>query len=357
MTTCQTCGVKILGPERYCRNCGARVPVLVEDLADTHEFNPASPGEMTIEYQRPREPERQPSNAPATTRDFGAFDRIAAFIRRLMRRKLAWLALFLLLVIFIPSGLVVGRSMVRAERAKRAEQAREAARIKQDRQIKQTEVARRASEDAIQKALGFKPEAVSQGEYPDVIGVFVASLTSDYSPAARAGIRAGDVLTEFGGKEVPGGIELAKTLEPLKAGSEVAIKLYRDGEVLTSSMRINDRTTPPIQPKIEPRDEGFLGLGDVTRRCCAPGTRKWGLEVRRVVDNSPADLAGLQLGDLITEFDGHPTLTPDEFARWIHAAKPRSKVKIKFYRGNTEQTVELTLGHGWGKTADRVQSN
>jgi S1-C subfamily serine protease len=55
----------------------------------------------------------------------------------------------------------------------------------------------------------------------------------------------------------------------------------------------------------------------------------------------------LQLGDLIVQFDGKPTLTPDEFARQIQNVKPRSKVKIKFYRGGTEQTLELTLGHGW----------
>src|SRR5262245_9972531 len=154
-----------------------------------------------------------------------------------MRKKLAWLAVFLLLVVFIPSGLVAGKAMVRAHRAKQAEQAQEAARMKQARQIRQTEVARRASDDAIQNALGFKPATVSQGEYPDVKGVFVASLTSDYSPAARAGVKAGDVLTEFGGKEVTGDIELAKMLEPLKGGSEAALRIYRDGELVTSSMR------------------------------------------------------------------------------------------------------------------------
>ena len=75
--------------------------------------------------------------------------------------------------------------------------------------------------------------------------------------------------------------------------------------------------------------------------------KRWGLEVRRIIDNSPADLAGLELGDLITEFDGHPAVTPDEFARRILITKPRSKIKVKFYRGNEAKVVELILGHGW----------
>jgi S1-C subfamily serine protease len=139
-----------------------------------------------------------------------------------------------------------------------------------------------------------------------------------------------------------------QVLDALKTGVEVPLKLYRDGQTSTTSIRLADKLVPPLQSKSEPRDQGFLGVGNAARRCCAPGTKnEWGLEVRRLVDNSPADLGGLQLGDLIVQFDGKPTLTPEEFARQIHNTKPRSRVKIKFYRGGTAQTLELTLGHGW----------
>jgi S1-C subfamily serine protease len=268
-------------------------------------------------------------------------------IQNLARRKLAWLIAFLLLLVFIPSGLAIGRDVIRARRAERAERARYAELARQNKQIKQAETARRSVEETVRNALGFKPANVSMAEYPDIAGVFVASLTSEYSPAALAHIQAGDVLIELAGQPVRNSGELAQVLDPLKPGAEVGVKLYRDGENVTSTIRIADRSTPPVQPKTEPRDQGFLGLGDVTRRCCIPGTRKWGLEVHRVIDNSPADLAGLQLGDLITEFDGHSMLTPEEFARRIQITKPRSKVKVKFYRGSSAETVELIVGHGW----------
>jgi len=136
-------------------------------------------------------------------------------------------------------------------------------------------------------------------------------------------------------------------LSGTKPGSEVPVKLNRDGEAISSKIRVASTAIPPFQAKIEPRDQGFLGAGDVARRCCVAGTARWGLAIHRIVDNSPADIAGLQLGDVITEFDRQVVRTPNELARRIHAAKPRSKVKVKFYRGNVEQNIELVLGHGW----------
>ena len=353
MTKCHSCATDMLSTERFCRNCGAPSAVQIEDLAETREFEPAyssvaaaNAGQHASERQffapasntYPLPPGSDPSLQTASL--IKGFQKLAA-------KKIVWLLAFLLLLVFIPSGLAIGRSVIRSRRAARAEQARDAELARQRRQIKQAETAHRTFEESVRNALGFNPSNVSVAEYPDIQGIFVASLTSEYGPAAVAHIQAGDVLIEFGGQPVRNGIDLAQLLEPLKPGAEVGLKLYRDGERVASTIRIADRSTPPLQPKIEAREQGFLGLGDVTRRCCVPDTRKWGLEVHRVIDNSPADLAGLQLGDLITEFDNRSILTPEELGRRIQATKARSKVKVKFYRGNTPQTVELTLGHGW----------
>ena len=353
MTKCHACGTEMLSPERFCRNCGAPAAVLVEDFADTREFDPvgmsAAAAHATLltssgQFYAPA------SNTYPLTQDSDASFQTSSLIKSLQnfaRRKLVWLLAFLFLLVFIPTGLAIGRDVIRSRRAQRAEQARYAELARQRKQIKQAEIAHRSFEETVQNALGFRPAIVSVAEYPDLQGIFVASLTSEYSPAALAHVQAGDVLIEFGGQPVRNNGDLAQVLDPLKPGAEVGLKLYRDGESIASIIRIADRSTPPIQPKTEAKDQGFLGLGDVTRRCCVPGTRKWGLEVHRVIDNSPADLAGLQLGDLITEFDGRSILTPEEFSRRIQLTKPRSKVKVKFYRGNVPQTVELTLGHGW----------
>ena len=63
--------------------------------------------------------------------------------------------------------------------------------------------------------------------------------------------------------------------------------------------------------------------------------------------NGPAELFGLRPGDVISEFDGHPVKTPNEFNRRIRAVKPGSKVSITFYRGNAQQKLEVIIGHRW----------
>jgi len=112
-------------------------------------------------------------------------------------------------------------------------------------------------------------------------------------------------------------------------------------------IKIADRAFPPLQMKTELDDQGFLGILDSSRRCCIPGTKKWGVEVKDLHINGPADLFGLRTGDVITEFDGHPVKTPNEFNRHIRATKPGSKIALTLYRGGAEQKIELILGRRW----------
>jgi S1-C subfamily serine protease len=86
---------------------------------------------------------------------------------------------------------------------------------------------------------------------------------------------------------------------------------------------------------------------DSSRRCCIPGTKKYGVEVKELHFNGPAELFGLRPGDVITEFNGRPVKTPNEFNRYIRAVKPLSKIVLTIYRGNTEQKIELIMGQRW----------
>ena len=164
---------------------------------------------------------------------------------------------------------------------------------------------------------------------------------------AIANLQAGDVLLELNNQAVRDEHELEQALNALQAGQEILLKFYRDGETVTSKIRIADRNFPPLLPKLEAREQGFLGIKDSSRRCYIPNTKKCGIEVIELYENGPADIFGLKPGDIITEFNGLPTRTSNEFNRRIRAVKPRSKVQLKFYRGNTEQTVEVVLGHRW----------
>lgn len=349
MTNCQGCGTEIISQDRFCKNCGAPVAASVEDLADTQPFDPSAPRAATAStgaldpggFQiRPAATyPMAPSPTPSA--------QTTSIIRNLLRRNVVWLTAFVLLFLFAGTGLVIGRDVIRARRFERMARAEAARRAEATGKSKQSEAARRLLEETVQSVMGFVPAPVSNLEYPDTQGIFVTSLISDDGPAAMAKIEAGDVMVELNNEPVPNGGELIRVLGSVKAGSEVGVKLYRDDATVLTRIRVASQTVTPFQPKVDPRDQGFLGVGDVVRRCCVQGTKRWGLEIHRIIDNSPADLAGLQPLDVITEFDKHIVRTPAELARRIHNAKPRNKAKVKFYRGNVEQTVELILGHGW----------
>lgn len=333
MTNCRACGADISEKDRFCRNCGDPIAARAGENADTNRFAPphsqpagdrSATNDPTIKFYEP------PSVAYAVAQPSPATSQIGSHGNRFIHHWSIWFVIPLLLSIIMAIGVTVGVNSRRSGTPYKSEEAA---------------ASRRSHQETIQNALGFNPASVSSSEYPAILGVFIESLISDDSPAALGSIRAGDVLMEVNDQGVRNLSELAAALEPLQPGSDVPVKIYRDGEIIASRVKTGDQAYPPLQPKIPPKDQGFLGLTETNRRCCIPGTKKWGVEIVRVVDNSPADLMGLQSGDVIIEFQGQPIRTPGELNRRIRSARPRSKAAVKFYRGNTEQTIELVLGH------------
>jgi len=255
--------------------------------------------------------------------------------------NVVWVLIAAALFVFFSLGIGIG-----AMSRRRPPYYREQAEARQAQNEMNDEIARREYEIAVQNALGFKQGVYSATEFPGVQGIFINNLMSDDSPAALAKIQAGDLLTKLNNQQTRNDSELSEVLKSLETGQEVPAEVYRDGATVSSRIKIADRAFPPPQPKTEPRDQGFLGILDSFRRTI-PGTKKWGVEVRELHINGPAELFGLLPGDIITEFNGHPVKTPNEFNRHIRASRPRGKVSVTLYRGNTEQKVEVIIGHRW----------
>jgi len=254
--------------------------------------------------------------------------------RLILNSRVAWLTIILFLGLVLAA--VIGIVAVNSHHQHAEEE-----------QVQEAELSRHLFDESVQNALGLKVGEFPESEFQGFKGVFVNSLMSDNSPAAQAGVQAGDLVTDLNGQSVSDNEALGHVLDTLKPGDEVGIKLYRDGKTAEARIRVADRSFAPFMPKIEARDQGYLGVHEAVRRCCVPGTQRWGLEIREIADNSPVDLAGLQSGDVITDFDGRPVRTTNELNRRIRAVKPRDKVKIRFYRGSEEKTTEMVIGHRW----------
>ena len=77
-----------------------------------------------------------------------------------------------------------------------------------------------------------------------------------------------------------------------------------------------------------------------------PDNVKEGVAVYKVESNSPANVAGLQKGDIITKIAGKSTKTLAEFRYELYKHSPNEEVEVTYYRNGKEQTTKVTLGKG-----------
>ena len=69
-----------------------------------------------------------------------------------------------------------------------------------------------------------------------------------------------------------------------------------------------------------------------------------GAVVQSVTEGSPAENAGLRLGDVITKFNGNNVDTAAELVQFVRDAEPGDKVAVTFYRGEAKRDITITIG-------------
>ena len=136
-------------------------------------------------------------------------------------------------------------------------------------------------------------------------GAVVGSVEAD-SPASRAGLEAGDVITRIDGRGVEGSADLSRTIRSLKPGSKVMLTVWRSGKTRDFPVTIaefKDEDTTKVAsskaPGKEPAKVDKLGLAVKE----VPAEQKKALKITggvavEAVDGA-AQAAGVDLGDVI----------------------------------------------------------
>jgi serine protease Do len=183
---------------------------------------------------------------------------------------------------------------------------------------------------------------------PDTTGVVINSVMQD-SPAARAGLRTGDVITSFNGIAVEAEkIEDLGNFQRLVAGvapgDEAAMELSRDGE------RISARVAIAVQPNVDPAEEESTKVGVHVREITANLAREHRLEstagafVFFVARGSPAREAGLRMGDVIVGIEGAEVTDIESFRREIARAEKLDRFLVTARRGEDTKFVLIKPG-------------
>jgi len=90
--------------------------------------------------------------------------------------------------------------------------------------------------------LDLTPELRAHFGVPESTGVMVSRVEVD-SPAAKAGLRAGDILTGIDGNDLGSGFDVSRAVRQKKDGELLALEIYRDGKVqkLTATVTEKER--------------------------------------------------------------------------------------------------------------------
>jgi S1-C subfamily serine protease len=70
---------------------------------------------------------------------------------------------------------------------------------------------------------------------------------------------------------------------------------------------------------------------------------KNGVLINSVFEDSPAELSGIEDGDVLIEFNGKKVTSPDELRRYVESQKSGDKVKVKIVRDNKTKALDVTL--------------
>ncbi len=197
------------------------------------------------------------------------------------------------------------------------------------------------------------------------------------SPAELAKLQAGDVILKLNDEEISSREQLGAEVRKRKPGETVTLKIERDGKPMDVKVKLGEFPEgearremelrfpgifPPMGPEGAPgrppaqRPPGlgepfssrprqgvpFMEMRKVIGVTCNPlnpelaaffGVKDgMGLLVARVTDKSPAQKAGLQVGDVIVRADGNPVASVNALIDLIQDKKAGEKIKVEFLR-------------------------
>jgi serine protease Do len=208
----------------------------------------------------------------------------------------------------------------------------------------------------------------------EVRGVEITNIDEN-SPAAKAGIKSGDVVLEYNGQPVEGGEQLSRMVRETPIGRTVKVGVWRSGSMQTLSATIDAAKGPMIitqngqnwtMPEIQIPD--MPGFGDkwgsnMPGMVVVTGPSlgifgeplsnqeqlaeffgvKDGVLVKQVQHNSPAEKAGLKAGDVIVKVEDAQVNTSRDITRALREAKGKKTVTLTVVRAKKEMPIVVTL--------------
>jgi len=180
----------------------------------------------------------------------------------------------------------------------------------------------------------------------DTKGVLISDVIPD-SPAAKAGLKPGDILLEFDGKKVEAPPDLQRTVALAQPGQDAKMKVWRDQAEKTVEIKIGegpDEKEAQARPsRVTPSTLG-LEVRPITPDLARQLNLKSGdgVIVARVDEGSAAGEAGVQRGDVIREINRQKVRSLADYERLTKDVKEGDRLTVLLQRGQMSLYVAFT---------------
>jgi serine protease Do len=200
---------------------------------------------------------------------------------------------------------------------------------------------------------------------PQEAGVEITRVDQD-SPADKAGLKTGDVVTEYNGQRVEGIAQFSRLVRETPVGRDVRLNIIRNGAAQTVTVKVGSRRSatvfgPDGNITIGPLGPFNVRIPDIPRsrmtwRSALLGVEAETLEgqlagyfgvtegvlVRSVTQGSAADKAGIKAGDVITRIDNSKVTSASDLSSRIRSQQGKS-VSVVLTREHKEMTVTVMI--------------
>jgi serine protease Do len=220
-------------------------------------------------------------------------------------------------------------------------------------------------------------EKAKELKLPAERGVLLERIVPD-SPAAKAGLKDNDVITEINGQRVEGAAQFRRMIHEIPAGRSVQFTVWRDGKAQSVGVTLGKsedhgnmwfKTAPRAfsfqlpnieMPEVAPMpdmDMGAYGLlagsrprlgidaedlsGQFGAYFGAPDGE--GVLVREVNSGSPAEKAGVKSGDVITSLNGERIRSLGDLREKLAGKRDEKTVKLGVLRNKSEVSVTVEM--------------
>jgi serine protease Do len=191
------------------------------------------------------------------------------------------------------------------------------------------------------------PELAQSFGLKDRKGALISSV-NEGDPADRAGIKSGDIIISFDGKEIDEMNDLPRIVAATPPKKTVKVEIIRDGKASVLTLRVaKKKGDDEVVAATEDVMEDTIGLSvkeispEIARKLGIKGAK--GVFIDSVKQGSPSAMAGLRRGDVISRVNKSEIKGVEDYQRAVRAARKEGLIRFLVYRGGNRFYVAMRL--------------